>query len=483
MQVLQIIRRDVFSKFSGEVFSRLIFLLFFFYVGRKLGTIEFGSLNVAISVTYILGVLFLDPGLNLSTVHMLVEHREKAQEIAGSILAWKLVLFFPLVMVLGAISYAWHERLPSFPVLLMAALYTLFTQLLEYLSSVTNAYHRMDLEAFFKILNRVLIVLLGAVSLTVGHATVLLISMALSTLAACMLAWVWLGGRVLRIIPRWHSALIKEAFRIALPIAGTVIVTTVYLKWDLLILSYFKMSPQQIGWYASGFKIVEAFSALPTILGAALFPVIIQLRTYDPESLNRLLHLSTKAVLLFALPVAAIVSLFSREILLFVYGPQFLPGARVLSILIWCIVPIFLYFYLVFVNVATGHAKHNLWAGCLALVAGLTANAILIPRIGFIGAAWAALIANTSFALLATWKVCTMFRSASLPAMLLRLISAGAAMAALFFLLPASVPVQLGLGLAAYIVLLTALGAVGAKDFSLLLRLFHFRTLPQGQQP
>jgi len=483
LQLLQIIRRDVFSKFSGEVFSRMIFLLFFFYVGRKLGAIEFGSLNVAISVSYILGVLFLDPGLNLSSIHMLVEHQEDAQEIAGSILVWKLVSFFPLVMVLGAISYAWHGRLPSFYLLFLAALYTLFTQLLEYLSSVTNAYHRMDLEAFLKIFNRVLVVLLGAVSLTIGHATILLISMAVSTAAACVLAWVWLGRRVLRILPRWHPYFIREAFRIALPIAGTVIVTTVYLKWDLLILSYFKMSLQEIGWYASGFKIVEAFSALPTILGAALFPLIIQLRTYDPGSLDRLLLLSTKAVLLFALPVAATVSLFSREILLFVYGPQFLPGARVLAVLIWCVVPIFLYFYLVFVNIATGHAKHNLWAGCLALAAGLAANVVLIPRVGFIGAAWAALIANTTFALLATWKVCAIFRNASLPAMLFRLICAGATMAAFFFLLPVSLPVQLGLGLAAYIILLIALGAIGARDFSLLVRLLQLRALPQGQQP
>jgi O-antigen/teichoic acid export membrane protein len=482
VHLIDIIRRDVSSKVVGEVLSRLVFLLFFFYLGRKLGSTEFGTLNLALSLTYMLGVVLLDPGLNLAAIHMLVERQEQAATIAGSIFSTKLLMFFPFMMVLAIISLLLGTKLPSFYILFLGALWTLSSVLLEYLSSVTNAYHRMDLEAFLKIFNRILIVVVGSLAALKGGVPTVLLGMALATLVASLFAWMLLRARLITVLPKWHFATVKDAFRLALPIAGTAIVTAIYLKWDLLVLSYFNIGREQVGWYAGAFKIVEAFSALPTILGAALFPLMIQLRKQDPVSLDRLLNMSTKGVVLLSLPIAAVISLFSPHIISFIYGTAYLPGASVLAVLIWCIVPIFLYFYLVFVNIAAGHAKFNLVAGCAALLAGLTANALLVPRIGYLGAAWAALIANSTFALLTIWKVCTLFNKASIPTVLLRLVAAGGAMVAALVLTPAPIPMQLFTGLLVYGIALITLGTLDIRDLSLAIRLMQFRSQPQGQQ-
>jgi O-antigen/teichoic acid export membrane protein len=151
----------------------------------------------------------------------------------------------------------------------------------------------------------------------------------------------------------------------------------------------------------------------------------------------------------------------------------------VLAIIIWCIVPIFLYFYLMFVNVAVGRAKANLFAACVALAAGLTANVLLVPRIGYLGAAWSALIANSSFAVLATWKVCTVFRQASIPPMLLKLFASGVVMVAVGSYGSTYILIQFGLGLLAYGVVLVATGALRTEDLSLVLRMFQAQIQPQ----
>lgn len=473
MELFHLIRKDVANKVGGEVVSRLFFLIFFFYLARKFQTADFGSLNVAISFTYILGVVFLDPGLNLSTIQLLVQRAGESASIASAIFSFKCLMFIPMLIVLYGISLAFGGRLPSFSILLLAALYTLFTALLEYLCSVTNAFHRMDLEAALKVANRFSIVLFGAAALLVGRTASVLCAMSLATCLACIVALILLRRTLVSVSWGWDRAIVLEALKAGLPIAGTVIVGTIYLKWDLLVLSYFNVGKQEIGWYAGAFKIVEAFSALPSILGAALFPLILQLRTTNPHALDRLLGSSTKAILLFSIPVAATISLFSRPLISIIYGKSYLPGAAVLSILIWCIVPIFLYFYLMFVNIASGHAKHNLLAGCIALVVGLLANAILVPRVGYLGAAWSALIANTSFALLAFWKVSRVFQNASLPSMLLRSIVAGAFMVVVFSFLPVPASVQLVSGLFAYLVALVILGSLRSSDISLAFRLFQ----------
>jgi O-antigen/teichoic acid export membrane protein len=479
MTLFSVMRRDIISKFTGEIFSRALFLLFFFYAGRKLGTADFGVLNVALSTTYILGVLFLDTGMNLSTIQLLIDDQGPRDKTASAVFTFKLLVYPLLVLTVWAMSWGMGDRLPSFTILLLASLFALFTSLLEYLCSVTNAYHRMDLEAYLKIFNRVCIVLFGVVALTLGQAKAVLWGMWTASFLACVLALFVLRSRLVRIYLFWDAKIIRKALKAGLPIAGTMIVGTIYLKWDLLVLSYFDIGKQQIGWYASAFKIVEAFAALPTLLGSALFPMILQLRNENPAALDRLLCASIKAVLLFSIPVAATISLFSRQIISVVYGKSYLPGATVLAIIIWCIVPIFLYFYLMFVNVAVGRAKANLFAACVALAAGLTANVLLVPRIGYLGAAWSALIANSSFAVLATWKVCTVFRQASIPPMLLKLFASGVVMVAVGSYGSTYILIQFGLGLLAYGVVLVATGALRTEDLSLVLRMFQAQIQPQ----
>jgi O-antigen/teichoic acid export membrane protein len=479
---MTVIRRDVLSKFAGEIVSRFIFLLFFFYVGRKLGTTEFGSLNLALSITYILGVLFLDPGLNLSTIQLLISRKNEAGIVSSSVLSLKMLLFGPLLLGLYLTSLVLGVRLPAFSVLFLAALFTLFTALLEYLCSLTNAYHRMDLEAFLKIFNRIAIVALGIVALKIGQVSAVLWAMWTATFLACAVAWMVVRRQIVLVGFTWDAKTMKDALLAGLPVAGTAIVTAVYLKWDLLVLSYFSIGRREIGWYAGAFKIVEAFAALPTMLGAALFPLMVRLRGENPDYLDRLLRISTKTVLLVSIPIAAMISLFSGQIISAVYGAQYLPGAQVLAVLVWCIVPIFLYFYLVFVNIAAGHARQNLLAGCAALVAGLIANAMLVPRIGYLGAAWAALIANSSFALLATWNVCRVFRNANLPTMLARLTIAGALMVASRLVTPNSPALQLASGLFVYVTMLIALRMLDGDDWSLAMRILQFQVQPQVQQ-
>jgi O-antigen/teichoic acid export membrane protein len=330
----------------------------------------------------------------------------------------------------------------------------------------------MDLEAYFKIFNRFLIVALGVAALTVGRVSTLLQAMTVASVVACLMAWFVLRRGLIPVDFHWQFDHMWDSLKAGWPIAGTLIVGTIYLKWDLLVLSYFNIGREQVGWYAGAFKILEAFSALPGILGAALFPMMIHLRERNSGQLERLLGICTKALLLFSIPVAATISLLSPQIISVVYGPKYLPGASILAVLIWCIVPIFVYFYLVFVNIAAGHAKHNLLSGCLALVAGLLANALLVPRIGYLGAAWAALAANSTFALLATWKVSSLFPEASIPPAMFRFTAAGALMTVVFIYMPNAVWIRFVVGLLVYTITLAVLGALNRNDYSLALRLF-----------
>ncbi|HET9698626.1 MAG TPA: flippase [Terriglobales bacterium] len=480
--MLHIIRKDVSFKFVGELFSRVAFLLFFVIVGRKLGAAEFGSLNLAITTAMIVGIIFLDPGLNMAAVQRVISKPESANDDAGAVLAFKLFAGIPLVLLaLILCGRLMGTRLPNMYIMLLAGVYTGLYAALEYICYVTNAYHRIELEAAFKVFNRLLVVALGVVGLLLRSVEFVLVGMCLATFISFVVAWYAVRRSCLRVPLKWNTNAIKILLKAGLPMAGTIIISATYLKWDLVLLTAFRFDREQIGWYASAFKCVEALSALPSMLGAALFPTLVQLRLEDPVKFSRLLRLSTKLVMTVAIPISLFVSAFSRPLVTLIYGPQFLPGALVLSLLIWCIVPMFLYFFLIWVNVAAGHASHNMYAAIGALIMGLVVNILLLPRIGFMGAAWAALLSNIAFAIVCTIKTSQLFRQARVPQLLLQFCASGIVTGAALLYLPFSSIARVAVAIGVYALSLVLFRILEVDDWSLMTRTLGLRSMG-GQQ-
>jgi O-antigen/teichoic acid export membrane protein len=474
--LLHLIRKDVTSKFVGELVSRTAFLLFFVIVGRKLGVAEFGNLNLAISTAMILGTICFDPGLNVAAVQRIIACPKSARRDAGAVLAYK-VFAVPLVLLtlmFGCVVLG--TRLPSPAIMLLAGTYTGLYAALEYICYVTNAYHRIELEAAFKVLNRVLVVAFGSVGLLFRSVEFVLVGMCVATLFSFLIAWYFVKRKCLSVPLRWDNKAIRSLLRTGLPMAGTLIVSAIYLKWDLIVLTSYKIGREEIGWYASAFKCVEALSALPSMLGAALFPTLVQLRIEDHAKLARLLRVSTKLVLILAIPTSLFVSAYSRPLVLLIYGPRFLPGASVLSVLIWCIVPMFLYFFLIWVNIAAGHASHNVYGGIGALITGLILNVILLPRVGFIGAAWAALLANIAFAIICTYKTSALFMEARIPSLLLQLFATGTVTAWALHYSPFSAVVRAVVALGTYALCMVIFRVITRDDWAIAMRTLRFRS-------
>jgi O-antigen/teichoic acid export membrane protein len=206
----------------------------------------------------------------------------------------------------------------------------------------------------------------------------------------------------------------------------------------------------------------------------------VQLHSKEPDRFQRLISLTTKGMLILALPISALISAYSQQIMSVVYGARYAGGAPVLSILIWCIVPMYLYFYLIFVNVSAGHANYNFVSGIVAVVSGLIGNAVLLPRMGYIGTAWAALLANAAFALLCCVQAARLFRQARIPRILAQMALSGAVIVMTIQYSTLPYFLVLPLILSVYLLLLVALRAVGLDEFSLARRTVRLWLYPKS---
>lgn len=92
------------------------------------------------------------------------------------------------------------------------------------------------------------------------------------------------------------------------------------------------------------------------------------------------------------LPAALILSQLSDAIIPFLYKEEFVGAIAPFSILIWIIVPSFVYAVLTRALVAGGHEKVTIAVNSLSVMANVGLDLVLIPRWGAMGAAWATLL-------------------------------------------------------------------------------------------
>lgn len=116
-------------------------------------------------------------------------------------------------------------------------------------------------------------------------------------------------------------------------------------------------------------------------------PLLYKYAQTSPGSFKKIYESSFKYLMIFIMPVAVIVTLYSRQIILICFGQAFLPSQYGLAILIWSTV--FVFAGLIHSNLllATNLQRLDIIFTGSSVALNIFLNFILIPTYGFVGAA------------------------------------------------------------------------------------------------
>jgi O-antigen/teichoic acid export membrane protein len=237
------------------------------------------------------------------------------------------------------------------------------------------------------------VILLGLVLFGVrGHAPVAwylwayAVSYAFSTV---YFATVITVRRITQLRWQFEPAFLLTQLRKSLPFAATFILTTIYFKADVPILQQFR-SFQEVGWYQFAYKPFEALLFIPTTMLNVVFPLLGVYHRDSPDRFRLTLNRFYKALIALGWPITVGTVLLAPGInALFDRSDRFAPAAPALAILG---AGIFLMFITnAFIGALNASDRQGLftWAALASLVANVGLNLVLIPRFGYLGAAWA----------------------------------------------------------------------------------------------
>ena len=147
-----------------------------------------------------------------------------------------------------------------------------------------------------------------------------------------------------------------------------------------------------VGLYSVGIYICSLWNFIPDSMIASLRPEIMKAKKLNEGIYQKKLKQMYALIIWISILYAVFICLFSKYIILILYGKDFLGARAPLMIAVWyCGFSLMGSARDVWI-ICEGHQKYSKWFALIGAITNLVLNLLLIPKIGMIGAAIATLV-------------------------------------------------------------------------------------------
>ena len=399
--MLRQVARNTAAGLAGNVVGLGLQFVASILVARGLGTAGFGVYSSALAFAMLFGTL-ADGGVTGGlTRELVIADAPTAGRLLGagllikvgaSALAYGALLGMALLAGLAGEQFA--------VVAVMGAAY-LCSFLGQTAIGVVRARGRMEVEA----------------GLTVLYSALFAAWVLLAPRSPLMFAWGWVAAyavfafaglgvvfwRFVRPVWNLDRAAMRRIWSVGLPLGLAALLLLVYTRLPIYVLTAFS-SPSQVGIFNAAFGLVRNLQVVAFTFSGALGPVFVGLAAEDPERLRAAYTVALRTTLLLLLPVAIGGAVLGGPLVLALFGPAYSQSAVVLALGVWSLCFYTISFVGQTLLVAQGRGAR--WFA--ALSAGVALDGLLAllltPRLGAVGASYAAIAADTLIlALVLAW--------------------------------------------------------------------------------
>ncbi|MFH0876272.1 MAG: flippase [archaeon] len=482
MSTVKRIAKNAGIVFIGENALKILSIILVFLIARTLGDSEYGKFSFVLSFTGLFYIL-LDLGTSLLIVREIAQNKEKAPKIVSNILILKTITSIVVYGLIAFFAYILKYDTTTFYGILIAGLGIVFDSLAITISSVFQAYERMEFPVAAKIA-RILIrfaITVPLLLMNVGFLPILGVYVFVQFLNF-IVALVMCFKVLIRPILDFDKDLIISLLKRSFPFLLSGIFVTLYFRVDITLMS--KIAPTIlngvygeasrdaiIGWYSAAYNILDGLISIALAVSTAILPVAIMYHKESKEKLIKLYHLSIKYLTYISIPIAVGITLLADKIIVLIYKYKYINSTLALQILVWTLVPLFINYMLGVLVIATNKEKDSVYILIGNLLVNLGLNIVLIPKLSLYGAALATVLTEIFYFSGYYFLVRKELGGVNLLKIFIRPIIACIAMAiAINALITLNVFVLIAIGAAIYFTVMYVLRAFSKEDFEMLTR-------------
>jgi O-antigen/teichoic acid export membrane protein len=381
---IQRIAANTVWLFAGRVLAGMFHLLAMAWLGRLLGVSDYGKIIFAFTYVAIFNNLSV---FGIDTVIIREISRDPSASKRLISCGMSIKFFFCLISILMALAcLCFFDVDTDTYAVTCILLLTLFLNSLRTPKTLFEAFLKSPLLVAIEITNKAAaLVAVAAAAILDLSLLVLTVIIALSELPSLALL-LRLCKNDFKFSLRLDRPIAKFILRDAWQLGIMSILVVIYFRVDTLMLLHFEGN-EAVGYYSAAYIILTSLMIVPDAFVRSIFPLMSNSFGKDPLVLERTFYRSLKYLSTMAFLVVLIGFMFSKDIILFLYGEKFLPSADALSVLIFAAGIIFISHLVSTTLTAVNRQKMNLLLSLTNLILNILLNLALIPTYGYIGAA------------------------------------------------------------------------------------------------
>ncbi|MBI2355823.1 MAG: flippase [Candidatus Doudnabacteria bacterium] len=379
------IGRNILSLIFSRVLAGLILFLIYTRLAQYLGPEVAGQYGLLGGFLMVFS-MFVDLGMSQLVIKKVSENKNDALKFLSNYFLIQLALAFVFMLVMDLFVFFAHYPQEVKNALYIAGLGLFLSSLSLPFRSIINAFQKLTIIAKVNFLNSAInaIFMILVITLNQGLFFLAFISVAVSTFDVLVYGYLT-HTRFVRFKFEFDKLFIRQLFIWTWPFM-LLTFFSIYNRIDTLMLPHLR-DFKETGYYAAAYKFWDVLAFLPAVIGISLYPFYAERLSVGAVSdVKKGLETYTRYMIALALPLFAGAFLLSSEIALAFYGPDFLPAAPAIWILIAAISVLLVYSPANSLVISQKTRAATKVTG-FTLLFNFGFNLLLIPKYGFVAAA------------------------------------------------------------------------------------------------
>ncbi len=397
------VSRNIITLVGSRIFAAVLVFVGYASLFRYLGTYVSGQHQFVLSFVTLFSVI-ADLGIQQLVIKKVSENLSESKKYLGTFFAVEFFLALALWLVLILIAFSGHYEPGVRNAMILAGFGMFLNAITVPHTSILSAHQDMKLIAAVNFLDSVVNVSIMFAAIFLHYHVVFLASVQAINGLLHILIYNHLIKRyvekpdLLDHLRNLDLQLVKKMFLAALPFGMLIGFSVIYNKIDVIIVRELR-GYGETGLYTAAYKFMDFLAFVPAVVTSSLYPFFsAQLKAGDTVSVKNALQNYTRIMIALGMPIAFGGFVLASKLIVVVGGDQFIEGASALRILVFASGVLFCYAAVngIMVNQLTRLAVKITFANIFINVIG---NLILIPIIGFKGAAMITLASESIQAL------------------------------------------------------------------------------------
>lgn len=389
----KLIAKNFALLYSGELAGQVLSFFLVVAIARYFGDIGLGKYSFAFSFVTLFLVI-ADMGLPTFITKETSIDKNLAKLHLTKTFTLKLILNTATFALTIATIFITRKDYETILLVALAAVAMFFFNLAGIHRSIFQAYEIMKYEAFLKVVERIIAVVLAIILLHKGYGMTAMFMVLIFSNAVYYFAIHFLTKKnVSSISLSFDKDSWKKSLKGSVHFWITIVFITLYFKIDTIMLTFMK-GFQDTGWYNAALKIIEVLTRIPFLLNVAIFPAFSKLHRVSHEKTKLLYERYFYYMVVLALPIVTGLTMLADRIIIYIYSSEFSNSIIALQILSGSLVFVFVNYLMGYLLNAIDKQKLFTYSITATAVLNVVLNLILIPKYSYIGASFATLISE-----------------------------------------------------------------------------------------